>query len=424
MSKKLLNKTLKSYAIYSTLMMLAISPVFYFVSLQIYIHEADEALILRKNEFLKNSIAELTYKDISIWNNYSRDVKIESDKNLLQDSLFDTFYYDTLVSENEPYRELNSPIQINGIPYTFVAKINLVEREDLIGSIAILFLILIISFVTGFYFITKKMSTTLWKPFYQILNQIENFEIDKTYQLKSDNTGIEEFNRLNQSIQSLIVKNTSIYKSQREFIENASHELQTPLAVFQAKVDTLIQSPETTEEQFKELNSLNENISKLKRLNKNLLLLSRLENDDFLVKKQINFNDIVEKNKTFFNEQARAKNISINVEFEGLFQVHANQDLSEILISNLILNAIRHNKPNGVIQIRITNQEFKISNSGESIPLNQERIFSRFAKGNSSKHGNGLGLAIVKKIATLNKWEIQYHFINDLHNFSIIFSPF
>ena len=405
-------------------MMLAIAPIFYFASIELYIHETDEALILRKEEFLKYSIAKLHENDIVIWNNFSRDVKIEPAKNLLKDSLFDTFYYDTLASEMEPYRELNAPIQINGTPYTFVAKLNLVETSDLLVNIGVLFLILILSFVTGFYFITKRMSTTLWKPFYLILHQIENFEIDKTDQPTLENTSIEEFNRLNKSIQNLIVKNTSIYNSQREFIENAAHELQTPLAVFQAKIDTLIQHPETTEAQFMELNALNENVSKLKRLNKNLLLLSKLEHDGYSGKTRVSFNEIIEKNTAFFTQQAEAKNIQIDITLEEILEVNANPVLTEIVISNLILNAIRHNTLNGKIQISITNQKFTITNTGTPTSLNTEKLFSRFSKKTTSKNGNGLGLAIVKKIITLNKWQIDYLFTDSQHTFVVSIPTF
>src|SRR5690606_26525908 len=148
----------------------------------------------------------------------------------------------TLNAENEPYRELNLPVSIEGKPYTYSARINLVETEDLMKSIALLFFIIISLLLIGLLLINKRLSLNLWKPFYETLQQIEQFEIDKSNQPKLTDTNIEEFNRLNQSIEKLIERNTSIYHSQREFIENAAHELQTPLAVFQAKIDTLIQS--------------------------------------------------------------------------------------------------------------------------------------------------------------------------------------
>ena len=136
-------------------------------------------------------------------------------------------------------------------------------------------------------------------------------EIDKNKEPHFLETDIEEFNRLNQSIEKLIEKNSIIYKNQREFIENAAHELQTPLAVFQAKIDTLIQFPTITQEHSEILNSLNDNVSKLNHLNKNLLLLSKIDNNTYYKKEKIIVNDIIQKNLLFFTEQASSKNISI-----------------------------------------------------------------------------------------------------------------
>jgi signal transduction histidine kinase len=225
------------------------SPLFYFLTDKLYIDDADEALLLRKKEFLQISLPNLKKTDVPVWNKFNRDIKINEAKPLNKDTIFYSQYYDTLNAENEPYRELNLPVSIEGKVYTYSARINLVETKDLILNIALLFFIVISLLLVGLYLINKRLSLVLWKPFYETLQQIEQFEVDKSIQPKLASTDIEEFKRLNNSIENLIHKNTSIYKSQKEFIENAAHELQTPLAVFQAKIDTLIQSAEFTNQQ-------------------------------------------------------------------------------------------------------------------------------------------------------------------------------
>lgn len=392
--------------------------MFYYITERLYIDETDETLVLHKNEFLKYSLPTLTTAEIPNWNKYNRNVKIETFRNT-GDTLFYNSYYDTLDAETEPYRELNASIIINGNPYTYSARINLVETEDLMESIAILFLVIISMLLVGLFIITKRLSLSIWKPFYQTLNQIERFEIDKSNQPQLIETDIEEFKRLNQSIEKLIEKNTSIYHSQREFIENAAHELQTPLAIFQAKIDTFIQGSDFTQEQYNILISLNDSVSRLNRLNKNLLLLSKIENDNYNNKQTISFNDVIEKHLDFFTEQAEAKNLIIKTELGKTVSVKSNPVLAEILMSNLFLNAIKHNINDGQILISLSNRSLTFLNTGQPQPLVADKLFNRFSKSNPSEQGNGLGLAIIKKIADLNNWTVSYTFTDNLHSFSI-----
>jgi len=421
MTKKLLHKTSSSYLIFAVLLLILAAPLFYFITNKLQIDDADEALMLYKNEFLKYSIINLTETDIPIWNKFNRDIKIKKATQLKSDTIFYKYYYDTLNNENEPYRELNTSIHLGENQYTYSARINLVETEDLMKSIAILFLVIISLLLIGLFVITKTLSIKLWKPFNETLNQIEKFEIDKSNQPTFTETDIEEFNRLNKSIEKLVEKNTSIYRSQREFIENAAHELQTPLAVFQAKIDTFIQSAGFTQEQYIMLSSLNDSVSQLKRLNKNLLLLSKLENESYSEKETISLNETINMHLDFFREQAEAKNLDINMELIVETLVTSNHVLAEILISNLFLNAIRHNINNGQIIVKLSTHSLVFSNSGQLQPLEACNLFNRFSKANSSEQGNGLGLAIIKKIANLNNWTISYSFADNLHAFSLTF---
>ncbi|MCE9540129.1 MAG: HAMP domain-containing histidine kinase, partial [Bacteroidetes bacterium] len=382
MTKKLLHKTSRVYLLFSVMLLIVSAPLFYYITERLYIEETDDTLILHKNEFLKYSLPSLTTVEIQNWNKYNRNIKIEPFKDLGSDTIFYNSYYDSLESETEPYRELNATILIDGSRYTYSARINLVETEDLIESIAILFFVIISLLLVGLFVITKKLSISLWKPFNETLNQIEKFEIDKSNHPKFIKTNIEEFNRLNTSVEKLIEKNISIYHSQKEFIENAAHELQTPLAVFQAKIDTFIQSSEFNKEQCKMLSSLNDSVSRLNRLNKNLLLLSKLENDNYSDKETIYLNEAIKKHLDFFTEQAKEKKLNIEIEWTEIISVKSNSVLAEILISNLFLNAIRHNINDGRILIKLSNDSFIFSNSGKSQPLVAYNLFNRFSKSN------------------------------------------
>tara|TARA_R110001592_G_scaffold271284_1_gene537763 strand:+ start:810 stop:2093 length:1284 start_codon:yes stop_codon:yes gene_type:complete len=419
MSKKLLHKTLQSYLLYSLVLLIVIAPLFYLITQKLNIDEADEGLILRKNEFVLNT--DLKESDIFLWNKFNRDIKIYEYKALEKDTLFDTIYFDKLSNEMEPYRELNSPIIIEGNPYTLSAKINLVETEDLVISIVVLFLILITLLLTGLFLITKKLSTNIWEPFYSLLQQIELFEIDKQTPLHFRESKIEEFNRLNQSIEKLINKNQIIYRSQREFVENAAHELQTPLAIFQSKIDNLLQRSDINREQSKLLDSLNNSVSRLNRLNKNLLLLSKIDSYQFSDVVTFSLKELIRKHLDFFKEQALSRNIEITTHFNDDIDLNANIVLTEILINNLFLNAIRHNIENGFIKVTLEKDKLVFSNTGETKTLSIDKLFTRFSKINSSQKGNGLGLAIIKKITDLNNWGIIYSNTTNIHQFVVEF---
>ncbi len=421
MTKKLLHKTSTAYLIFSVLVLSVSAPLFYYITERLYLQETDETLILHKNEFFKYSLPTLTIDEIPNWNKYNRNVKIEPFNNISKDTLFYTSYFDTLDAENEPYRELNTPVTIQQQPYTYTSRINLVETEDLMKSIALLFIAVIFVLLAGLFLITQKLSITLWKPFYKTLQQIEEFEIDKSKQPNFSETGIEEFNRLNQSIEKLIERNIIIYKSQREFIENAAHELQTPLAVFQAKIDTIIQRSDVTKEQSEILSSLNDNVFRLNRLNKNLLLLSKIDNESYSDKQTVSLNELIEKHSDFFTEQAKAKNTTIETKLLEPLETKSNPVLAEVLINNLFLNAIRHNTTNGKIVVTLSNRSLTFSNTGQATALASDKLFNRFSKINPSEQGTGLGLSIVKKIADINNWTVSYSYSNNLHSFSISF---
>ncbi|MEO6000916.1 MAG: HAMP domain-containing sensor histidine kinase [Chitinophagaceae bacterium] len=421
MNKRLLHRTLRAYLLYSLLILIIAAPVFYYATQKLYLKEADDTLLLHKKEFTAYAAHTMNETDIADWNKFNRNRKIAPIGNFLKDTFYNTTYYDSLDAELEPYRELQARVIIQGKTYAYSGRINLVESEDIIKSIGFLFLAIIFTLLIGLFFITKKLSLSLWKPFYKTLEQIESFEIDKTKQPQFSKTEIEEFYRLNTSIERLIDKNTAIHKTQKEFIENAAHELQTPLAVFQAKIDALIQRADITKGQAVILDSLNENVSRLNRLNKNLLLLSKMENDIYGNKQTISITACVQKNIDFFTEQAKAKNLTIRIDSEEDFKITSNSVLADVLISNLFLNSLKHNMEGGQIHVVIEECKLTFSNTGQSIPLTTNKLFNRFSKASPSEQGTGLGLSLIKKIANINNWLVSYNYENNRHSFSISF---
>lgn len=403
------------------MILVSIGPVFYFISNALFEKEADEDIMVLKHHFTIFTKNKLTIADIQLFNSYNQDIKIEKFNNIHHDTLFDYSLYDVLNKDNEPFRVLQSPIKIENKLYTFTARLNMLGKENLTLSTAFLFVILLLLLIIGFFVITKIISKTIWSPFYVALDKMERFEIDKNTDIELVKTTTEEFERLNNAVLNLIEKNTLIYKIQKEFIENAAHELQTPIAIFKGKIDTLLQREDVTKEQFELLDQLNETTLRLKRLNKNLLLLSKIESKQYNVPEEINLDKIIANQLDFFKEQALSKNLKVTINLAENTTVKSNAFLAETLISNLFLNAINHNGTNGIISVNLTTELLVFSNSGIEKPLATAQLFERFSKINPTSSGNGLGMSIIKKIVENNDWQITYQFNNNLHNFTIRF---
>lgn len=397
-------------------------PLFFFINQWLYFHEADETLQVKKEEFVKFFVPQIKENEIAIFNKLNSDLHIEENtEGIVKDTIFDRYFYNHMDKENEPFRILKSPVVINNKPYIFSVRANLVDDYELVLITLGVFTLIILTLLIGLFIITRRLSITLWKPFYETLEQIEKFEIDKTCNPKLAPNDIEEFNRLNTALNKLIERNTLIYKSQKEFIENAAHELQTPIAIFKGKLETLLQRPDVTEEQFEILDNLNDTTTRLNRLNKNLLLLSKIESKQYDITENVVLDEVIINQMDFFKEQSISKNIRINTNLETNLVVKVNLFFTEILIKNLFLNAVNHNIKDGIITISLDKNKLTFSNTGEAKSLQTDKLFERFSKVNPSSKGNGLGLSIIKKIVDNNNWKIDYFFKDNLHTFEIRF---
>jgi two-component system sensor histidine kinase ArlS len=421
MTKKLLYKSQQIYLIVAIIIFIIVAPIFYGISRWMYINNIDETLVDYKVNFVEKMLPKIHEENIMSWNKHNTIQQIVPYYQLKGDTIYYTTYFSEIEQELEPYRALDTPIKIGENKYIFTTKIGLFESEDLMISIAILFFVLMALLLIVLGIITNKISIKLWKPFYEILAQIEDFQIDNPHSLHLKKTDIEEFNRLNLSIEKLIQNNYIIYENQCEFVENAAHELQTPIAIFKGKIENLMQRSDITEGQAELLESINNSITRLKKLNKNLLMLSNIDKNNFNVITSFEIKEIIEKQLAFFKEQAIQKNIHIETDFIDKITITANKGFTEILCSNLLLNAIQHNIVNGKISIYITNNKLTISNTGTASSIKSESLFNRFSKTSTSEKGNGLGLAIVKKIVDINKWSISYFYENNTHLFTITF---
>lgn len=418
MKNNLLNKTLKTYILSSLIIAIISAPSFYYIIKHIQKEEAEEMLEEKKYQFLQAIKKDSDKFDINNWNNYNFDIKILNEP--CESSSFKDIDYPNLSDGDlEPFKVLYAPLIINNHHYTLSIRISLLDAEDTLFYVMLTYSIVILLILSSLFIISNYYSKRLWQPFRDLLQQLEVFELGSAQNIQFSKTDIDEFLRLFNVIENLLERSQTIYKTQKEFVENAAHELQTPLAIMRAKLDNLAQG-EINHQDAASIEALNNALERLTHLNKNILLLSRIENDQYPLNDTIVISEAVKDHCEFLTEQINSLHITLKTSFNEDFTIETNKALFEICLSNLLTNAIKHNHSNGSIFISVSKNTLQISNSSALSALNVNHLFSRFQK-NHNSNGNGLGLSISKKIADLNHWKIEYRYDQNLHHFSIQF---
>ncbi len=290
--------------------------------------------------------------------------------------------------------------------------------EGLLFTIAwiLALLVIVIAFVNWF------SSKLIWKPFFTTLEKLKNYSLSGHDKISFDQSSIFEFDQLNRTLTDMTNSNYNTYLEQKEFTENASHELQTPLAVIQSNLDMLMQSEHLNQVDMQHIAQIERSILKLRSLNKSLLLLAKIENKQFNLKSKINLKQLIDITLSNFEEIGQLKNLTVNTDISNEIDVNMDKALAEILVNNLIQNAFRHTKENGEINIEFRDQLLTISNTGVPLEFNSSDLFVRFKKSIQSNESIGLGLAIVKSIVDFNEFEVSYYYKDGRHYISINFN--
>lgn len=416
---KLLNKTSIYYLLFALPVFVVCSIILYFfVSSQI-LDNLDESLWKERIKIEQKLKAGKSIDDIddAISLKPTLEESVDDERVYI---LSDTMMYDSIEEEFLPYRILKSIVTDGKTHYLFTIQKSSIESDDLIESIIYPILILFVILLLGFFLINWYVSKKLWKPFYKTLEQLNQYKIIEKSE-KFDATSIQEFSELNKTLSAMTEKMHNDYISQKQFIENASHEIQTPLAVIKNKIELLIQSTNLNESNMQIIQSVYNASNKLSSLNKALLLLSKIENNQFKDLETIEFKSLLEKTLEHFEDLIELKNIKAEKNYSSTPSKKMNPILADILISNLIQNAIRHNVKDGTIKIDLTKNTFSISNTSDSSINNTDELFNRFHKNKASAESIGLGLAIVKEICDKYKIKINYSCINKVHSIELSF---
>lgn len=426
---KLLNKSFKPFAVFTVLVVLLSVPAYYFVIQKIYLNDANDSLYVKKYK-IQDRINELSTSPeeaeeiINTLNSLQIGiliVKAKKPSDEQTNKIYTIERFDTFHGHVEPFRVLESSIIIQDEQYYIKIEVDLDEFNDVIPYTATLAGLFFLLILIGYYLVNKHVSKKTWSPFLQTIQSFENISISSSSKLPQIKSNIEEFQKLSNILQTYNENNRSVFLQQKSFIENASHELQTPLMLLQAKADAFMQADELNEKQFSVLDEMSQIIGRMSKINRNLLLLAKIDNNQFDNNEDINIKHQMERELNFFFDLTQNKNITIEKYFETDLIISANKTLIEILINNLLRNAISYSSISGKIVIQIKTNELVISNTSEAEQLDSQKIFQRFYKSSTSSNGSGLGLSICKEICSIYNWEIKYYYQNTLHQFSLKF---
>ena len=416
---KLLNYTSSWFLLALFLILLVWAGGFYFVMLDEIYDSMDDGLENQKALILQKAAQDpgiLSRMDFDEGNYQIR--KIPAALALdYQDVYKDTLMYMQVEEDFEPVRLLTTAFEHQGDYYELRVITSMVEEDDLIEDLLYSLLVLFLGITASMVILNNLLLKKIWQPFYLLLERLRNFRLDDPLPFHATDSKIEEFRLLDSSLQKLLEKNVQAFNDQKQFIENAAHELQTPLAISLNKLELMVNQP-LEEEQLALAASVMDNLERLIRLNKSLLLLSRINNRQYAGEEEIDLNAVVKKGLRDFSDQADYKTIHLILEENGNVRANMNADLAHMLVINLLKNAIVHNHPGGEVQVVIEDHVLTVSNTGKMEALDEKKIFERFYKQGSNGSSTGLGLAIVKAIADLYGFEIAYSF-DGRHKFKV-----
>jgi len=420
---KLINFTTRFYMI-AFLVILAIWSLVFFAILKYNIRQDTDKYLMNKKEIIVDEFIENGLKIDKDFFEYSDFYIKPVDENRYKrgySQFSDTLIYETFERASVEYRKFESYFDYRDNYFRLTIVKPTFETNGIIKTIAIIlaslyFVIVFVLVVSG-----RLLTQRIWKPFYKTLESVKAYSFTNHKPLQTIKSNINEFEQLNQSLKILTENNYKTYISQKQFIENASHEMQTPLSVILSKCELIYQDPNLLKKTAVEVEKIHDAANRLSKMNQSLLLLTKIENNQFSDKSREPVSEHILKIIDFFEDIKKKKEIQLTVDVESNMVAEANHILLEIMLTNLIKNAFVHNIQHGTVNISLKANNLEIINSRQSLPIERERLFKRFGKQSDNKAGLGLGLSIVKEICEIHGWQITCTMDEKNIRFSVIF---
>ncbi len=329
--------------------------------------------------------------------------------------------HDPDLKDNDRKITVTSWHTINGQHYRITSGDYVTRSEQILAGLRISILAKLIILIALVVLTARLASRIVLAPFYSTLKKLQHFNLKNKKQLSLRATKTKEFGELNCYVSKMTDKAVDDYITLKEFAENASHELQTPLAIIRSKLELLSES-DIRGEQAVLISDMQNSVDKLTTINRSLVLLSRLENNEYEAREEVSFSKYTKDAMSSFSDLVTLKGLHLAYNIADDVKVKLHAALVDILLNNLISNAIRHNIPSGRIEVTLDKECLRISNTGMPPAGNPEEMFQRFKKGAHCNHSIGIGLSIVKQICDINSFQIRYQFASGVHTVTVAFT--
>lgn len=421
---KLLSYTYRKLALLLFLLMAVWGVLFYYAIIDEVVDETDDTLenygeILMESALHDPSILET---EGSLMSFYKFTPISEEEGRHYRQVFYDATVYIELEDEDEPIRVMCTAFRMpDGQYYELKLMISILERDDMVEAmlwyLGALFLLFLICTSIGIQLVLKGV----FRPLHRLLDWLHCIQPGKEVPPLDNPTKIREFRQLSDAALDMGNRSYKAYEEQKQFIENASHELQTPLAIVRGKVELLAESEGMTEQQMEQLDEIYATLGRAVKLNKSLLLLSRIENGQYTEMEDVSVDEILDELLPDLMDIYEHKQVRlIRKREEQPFIIRCNHSLAQILVSNLVKNSLLHNREGGELQVLTTPTSLVIKNTGD-VPLDGEKLFRRFYHGmDGKKDSTGLGLAIARSIALSSSLKLTYEWQDGMHTFRLV----
>lgn len=408
-------------------LLLTVWAIFFYVAMIDEVNdEIDDSLEDYSENIMTRALAgeELPTENNGSNNQYFLTKITKEEMSVLQPILYqDSMIYIKEKKETEPARILTTVFKDREDNYyKLVVSTPTIEKKDLKESILSWMIFLYFVLLLTIVILLSLVLNHNMMPIYKLLNWMEANRVGVKHTPLKNETNVTEFKKLNAAVIRYAERNEQLFEQQKQFIGNASHEIQTPLAICLNRLEMLMEDESLSEKQLEELVKTHETLEYITKLNKSLLLLSKIDNGQFTETSQLVINDLLKKYIDDYKDVYEYKQIKVIVVENGILKVKMNEPLAIALLTNLLKNAYVHNVENGSIRIEIDNKSISFYNTGANTPLDKAHIFERFYQGNKKEGSTGLGLAIVKSICRLQQFHLEYNYFNNLHCFTISIS--
>ena len=406
---KLTTKTGLSFISSSAIFFLLGSVFMYYAVRVILADDLSSRLYQMQSDFIENSLDEI-------------DINTLSNKNIFIEKLDESIIpriSDTVLIEDDKYvlyRKINFPHKHNNQNYSIEILQSQTQTDLLIWRIVILNVALAMTFFLIIFFLNHLSVKRGLRIFYKTVSKLENYQTSKPELISFENSEIDELNKLTEIFEKMSLKISSDFNAQKEYTENVSHEIQTPLAIISSKADELLQSEKLEKDEMEKLETIMNTTSRLARINQALILLTKIENKFYAETTSLNIKKIIQEKIDFYSHLIDEKGISVKIDINDEYQLSMNTYLADTLFLNLIKNAIMHNINDGTIEISFDGQILNIINTGSKLDFD-DNIFKRFVR-STNKESLGIGLSIVKRICDFYSMEISYSY-NSHHEFKL-----